>query len=199
MSKNYPLSFTSASLMPHRSAALAELYVTLGDWEAVSTRVATDADLFGLGKASTRRRVFNELRLRLKTLHADEFELLAAGGAKAKRLLSWQAVCRSYPFIGTFTREVLLPKLERFDPVILNSDYRAFYREQTLVHGKLDRITETTRLKLESQTFGMLAEAGLIRSVKDRQITPPLPSPKLCTRVRAHDPAYLNYWLLSAL
>lgn len=199
MPNNYPLSFTAANLLPRQTAALAALYATLNDWEAVAERAREDETILGHGKASTRRSLTRELHLRLLTLGEDELQLLAEGGAKTRRLLAWQAVCRCYPFIGNFTREVLLPKLQRFDPLILNSDYRSYYRDQALLHPKLDRIADSTRVKLESNTFKMLAEAKLIKSPTERVLQSVAPSSELCTRGLANNPHSLNFWLLSSL
>lgn len=192
---NYPLSFTGAALLPSESATLARLFLDLSDWEEVYREVDTN-ELLNRSKAATRRRLFNELSLRLRSLTDEELELLVESKAGTQRLMLWQAVCRTYPFVGNFVLEVLHPKVQRYDDQLINSDYRAYFREQAMLHPRLEDLTPSTRQKLESRLFYMLEQAGLIDSTENRRIIQPFVPDQLCTCVRAQHPKYLAFWLM---
>lgn len=193
---NYPLSFTGAALLPSESATLARLFLDLSDWEEVYREVDTN-ELLNRSKAATRRRLFNELSLRLRSLTEEELQLLIESKAGTQRLILWQAVCRTYPFVGNFAIEVLQPKVQRYDDQLINSDYRAYFREQTMLYPRLDELTSSTRQKLESRLYYMLEQAGLIDSTENRRIIQPFVPESLCARIRDQDPNYLAYWLMT--
>lgn len=193
----YPLSFTAAALLPKESAVLAELWLEESDWDKVYAQVDKHA-LFNRKKAATRRRLFNELSLRLRVLSQEEMELLADGSAETQRLLLWQAVCRTYPFVGNFVRKVLRPKLLIFDYRLLRSDYLGFWREEADQFPRLYELTESTEEKLKTRLFYLLEQVGILTGgEEERRIQPLLVPTFLCTRVSAQKTAFLEFWLLS--
>ena len=191
----YPLSFTAAALLPEESATLAALYVELGDWEKAFTEIERGR-LFNREKAKTRRRLYNELKLRLKTLGGKELELVAYGSDESRKLLLWQAVCRTYPFVGNFTRKVLRPKVLSYNYHLLYADYAAFWREEAVQHPRLEELTEATRAKIRSRLFYFLTQIGILTAADKEHLQALIVSPSLCTCVRAQNPAYLEFWLL---
>jgi hypothetical protein len=154
-------------------------------------------ELLNRAKAATRRRLFNELSLRLRTLTDEEMLLVAEGTTETQRLLLWQAVCRSYPFVANFVLEVLQPKVQHYDDQLMNSDYRVFFREQAMRHPRLDELAASTKQKLESRLFYMLEQAGLIDSTKNRRITQPFVSEALSSPVSSNNPSHLAFWLIT--
>jgi hypothetical protein len=192
----YPLSFTGAALLSSESATLARLFLDLGSWDEVYREVDAN-ELLNRSKTATRRRLFNELSLRLRSLADVELQLLIEGNAETQRLILWQAVCRTYPFVGNFTLEVLQPKIQLYDDQLLNSDYRNYFWEQAILFPRLDELTPSTKQKMESRLYYMMEQAGLIDSTETRRIIQPFISELLCTRVRAQDPHYLSFWLLA--
>jgi hypothetical protein len=193
----YPLSFTGAALLPKESVVLAELWLVENDWDKIYTQVDKHT-LFNRQKAATRRRLFNELSLRLGALSQEEMKLLAEGSAETQRLLLWQAVCRTYPFVGNFVRKVLRPKLLIFDYRLLRSDYLGFWREEADQFPRLYELTESTEQKLKTRLFYLLEQVGILTGNDEKRRLQPLLVPLfLCTCVSAQKPAFLEFWLLS--
>ncbi|TXF86308.1 DUF1819 family protein [Neolewinella aurantiaca] len=192
----YPLSFTAAALLPEESATLAGLFLERQDWEEVYDEIDTNA-LFNRQKAATRRRLFNELSLRLRTLAGEELKLLTDGSDETRRLLLWQAVCRAYPFVGNFVRKTLRPKIKVFDYRLLHSDYQSFFREEAEQYPRLEELAESTREKIQSRLFYFLEQVGILTPGDEPSIHPLLVPTFLCTCVSAQNPTYLEFWLLS--
>jgi hypothetical protein len=147
--------------------------------------------------AATRRRLFNELSLRLRTLTGEELQLLNDGSDETRRLLLWQAVCRAYPFVGNFVRKTLRPKIKVFDHRLLYSDYQRFFREETEQYPRLEELAESTREKIQSRLYYFLEQVGVLTPGDERRLQPLLVPTFLCTCVSAQNPAYLEFWLLS--
>ena len=194
--KSYPLSFTGASLLPRESQLVASRYLELGTWEAVFDSVKSHP-IFGQRKEASVRRTFNELALRLDTLAESEMIQLAEGDANARRLILWQAVCRTYPFIGNFVEGVVFPKVRRLDYRLLESDYRGYLREESERQPRLLELTESTLEKLRSRLFRLMEEAGLLDNMIDRNLQVPAVPRKLCICVPAQKKNTLHYWLLT--
>jgi len=192
----YPLSFTAAALLPGESATLAGLFLERQDWDVVYDEVAAHG-LLNRQKAATRRRLFNELSLRLRTLTEEELQLLTDGNDETRRLLLWQAVCRAYPFVGNFARKTLRPKTRVFDYRLLYSDYQRFFREETEQHPRLEELAESTREKIQSRLYYFLEQVGILTPGDERRLQPLLVPTFLCTCVSAQNPAWLEFWLLS--
>lgn len=194
---NYPLSFTAAALLPEESATLAELFLERQDWEKVYAEVDAHG-LLNRKKAATRRRLFNELSFRLGALSREEMELIADGSAETQRLLLWQAVCRTYPFVGNFVRKVLRPKILIFDYRLLRSDYLGFWREEADQYPRLYELADSTAEKIRTRLFYLLEQVGILAGgEEDRRIQALLVPNFLCTCVSAQKNAFLEFWLLS--
>jgi hypothetical protein len=196
MSDPYPLSFTGAALLTAESTILADLFLVVKDWEQVYDHVL-EKNLFDRQKEATIRRLFNELSLRLRSLDEDEMELVAESNTEIQRLLLWQAVCRTYPFIGNFVSGPLRRKLMIRDFRLLDSDYFRYYDDQAVEHPRLLELTESTQNKIQSRLFYFLEQVGILQGTTNRQLSPLLVPNHLCTRVSAQNSDFLKFWLLS--
>jgi len=196
MSRPYPLSFTGAALLTVESTILAELFLEMRDWEQVYDHVL-EQNLFDRQKEATIRRLFNELSLRLRSLEKEEIELVAESNTEIQRLMLWQAVCRTYPFIGNFVSGPLRRKLMIRDFRLLDSDYFRYYDDQAVEHPRLLELTESTQNKMQSRLFYFLEQIGILQGTANRQLSPLLVPNHLCTRVSAQNPDLLKFWLLS--
>lgn len=196
MSRPYPLSFTGAALLTAESVILAELFMELKDWDQVYEQVLEE-NLFDRQKEATIRRLFNELSLRLRSLEEEELELVVDSNTEVQRLLLWQAVCRTYPFIGNFVAGPLRRKIAVRDFRMLDSDYFRYYDDQAIEHPRLLELTESTQEKMQSRLLYFLEQVGILQVADNRQLRPLLVPNHLCTRVSAQNPVHLKFWLLS--
>ena len=183
----YPLSFTGASLCPHAMADIARAYLKQGDWAATREYVIEN-DVLTTARNSTAARRLNELVLRLETLSEEEIEFLANANVFELRQMCYIACCRSYPFLRSFVQHVLLPKALSYQYDVRDSDYARWFDQEAVSHPRLNEITESTRDKLKSRSFALLAEAGIIDSARTRNITPPQVSYEIERMIARHQP-----------
>ena len=172
----YILSFIGAGLASSGSIKIAEVYMQLGDWEAVKEKVKSENLLQGRTQSSIQR-TFQELAPRLQQLTADQLALLVEGNLLEQKQLLWYAICKRYVYIREFAVEVLHEKYLRFDYTLTEFDYNAFFNRKADWHDELDRMKESTRTKMRTVLFRMLREADLISS--DHVIIPAILSPRM--------------------
>ena len=162
MSKTYPLSYTAAGLRRDETVILAQAFSRSGDWDEVR-RQAVEDDLLMLRQVSSRRRVAGELVRRLKNLTPAECAFLADGPASASAdAVIWLAICRTYPFIASFTTEVVGERWHDGVTTLNDGVYEAFVAEQAALHAELAQLKEQTGARLRSQLFTMLRAMGFL-------------------------------------
>ena len=170
----YNISFTAGALLQQPSVLFAELYSTLGDWQAARARVLDD-NLLQARTQNTAHRICREVVSRLKPLSADQLAILAEGPAKDQAHVLWAAICKRYRFIHDFAVEVIHEKFLALDPNLAYADYDTFFDQKAEWHEELVRIQPSTRAKLRQIVFRMLREAELLS--RRNRIVPVLLSP----------------------
>ncbi len=190
----YKLSFTGAGLSISGSIKIAEVYLQLGDWDAVKERVKTE-NLLQTRTQSSMRRTFLELAPRLQLLTDEQLELLVEGNHQEQKQILWFAVCQRYAYIREFAIEVIYEKYLGLDYELTEFDYDAFFNRKADWHEELDRLRETTKTKLKTVLFRMLREAGLIS--KDHVIIPTVLSSQMVELLAPDSPADLHIFPMS--
>ncbi|AJD50121.1 hypothetical protein S7S_18545 [Isoalcanivorax pacificus W11-5] len=187
----YRISFTSGSLYHRESVKLAELYVSLRDWEKVRAQALRD-NLLQARTESTAMRTCREAIARLKRLNDDELAFLAEANYHDQAHLLWVAVCRLYRFIADFAMEVVRERFVAMKLDLSFEDFDAFYNRKSEWHDELDNASASTRDKLRQVLFRMLREAGLL--AKDKTINAALLSPSLIELLRQKNPEAFLYF-----
>ena len=186
----YRLSFTAAAFRFAESVRLAEAYQELGDWKAVRQAVFTD-DLLRKGKRSTIKSEFREIELRLGSLSDPEIQFLLQTDTVSQRYLLLIAICRTYTFVQQFVLDVVRANYQRFEFDISETDYRRFFDQQAALHDELDRLADSSKVKIRQVLFKLLEGAGYIVSVQQRTITRPVVLDTLVGLIRQTQPADL--------
>lgn len=172
----YRISFTSGSLYHRESVKLAELYLSLYDWEEVRAQALRD-NLLQARTESTAKRTCRETVARLQTLDDRELAFLQEANHQDQAHLLWVAVCRLYQLIADFAVEVIHERFITMNLDLSFEDFDAFYNRKSEWHDELDNASASTRNKLRQVLFRMLREAGLLG--KDKTINAVLLSPRL--------------------
>jgi len=158
--ERYALSFTTGGLLSHEASRVAQVYLELGNWDAVS-QVVRERNVLQARTSSSSTRVVRETLQRLRTLSREEIALLSEGSPTEARHLMWAAVCRRYILIAEFAEEVVRERFLLMRPVLSIDDFDQFVTGKTLWHPELDEIKPSTARKLRQNVFRMLREAGL--------------------------------------
>jgi hypothetical protein len=196
MTKDYKLSFTSASLLVNDSIKVAEIYSEYNDWPTTKEIILKE-NILQRKKEGTVVRELQELRHRLNSLTQKELQLLLNSNPETQKLILFLAVCKYYSYIKEFTVEVLRQKLILFDNQIYDSDYVKFFAQKSNSSNKLNLISENTKEKIKRVVFTILWQAGIINSVKLKMIQPPFLTVKLIEAVVADNPEFLKVLLVS--
>jgi len=193
---SYILSYTSTSLSSYEAEIVASLYQELQDWSEVRKRVVDDNAL-QKDTLATRKRKFGEIRKRLETLTLEQLSFYDKATSTDIKFLTLLSCYKLYQFIYDFSSEVVRNKLLLFDFQILNSDYESFYDTKRVAYDNLNTISEMTQKKLKQVMFKIFEQAGLIDSVKTKNIQKPYMSEELIRLIVQDDPKYLTAFLYS--
>ena len=173
---------------------LARIYREKTNWtETVQT--ALDENLLQRNTLASRRRILREVRQRLVTLHDSTIAGFPEASPEEKRAIALLAVCKCYPFVFSFIRDVLREKLAVFDNELTLSDFHSFWNALSVKHPELDEITVNSRKKLRQVLFRILAEAGLLKSTRNPVITPIFLTPVLEGILRTEGPQFREAFL----
>ncbi len=157
----YSLSFTSATLLHRESVLVAELYLTVGDWNEIRTQVLSN-NLLQSRTLNTSKRLCREIISRLKTCSKEELEFLVDGTLEEQGYLLWLAICRRYTFIGDFSMEVLRERALSLRFSLDREDFDAFFHRKAEWHDELEQIKPVTKQKLRQFLFRMLREVKFL-------------------------------------
>lgn len=157
----YKMSFTTGGLLSNESVKVAELYLTLKDWDLVREH-ALAAGLMQTRMQSSSERIYREVSARLKTLTQVELERLVGSIGTERLHLLWLAVCLRYSFIHEFTVEVLHEHFLTMRFELVSEDFEIFFSNKAEWNRELDTITINTRNKLRQNLFLMLREAQFL-------------------------------------
>lgn len=174
MNTIYNMSFTAGALLQQPSVLFAQVYSSLGDWQAVRSRVLDD-NLLQARTQNTAHRICREIVSRLTPLSDDQLAILKQGSVKDQAHVLWAAICKRYRFIHDFAVEVIHEKFLALDPNLAYADYDIFFNQKAEWHEELVNIQPSTRAKLRQIVFRMLREAELLS--RHNRIVPVLLSP----------------------
>ncbi len=164
----YRFSFTAASLMVTELYELACKVVESG--AKIESMTAKDLKK---ERAVTSKREFTEIQLRLATLTRRELEFLTEAKFDERKLLCLVAFGRTYGFFRDFVEEVLVEKVSLFDFHLTDRDYFTFVNRKQIDHEELERLADSTKKKIKQVVFKVLEQAGIIDSIKTKNLLIP--------------------------
>lgn len=164
----YRFSFTAASLLVAEMVYLSRLVTEEG-----LTIDQLKPEHLNKERSATNKRQFTDLILRFKTLSGEEVRRLSHSTYDEQRLISYISFGRAYQFFRDFVEEVLVEKVTLFDMKLTEMDYNSYFSRKAVDYNEVDALADSTRKKVRQVIFRVLAEAGLIDSVKDKNIQIP--------------------------
>mgnify|MGYP001771589366 CR=1 FL=1 len=189
--KKYSMSFTTAGLLRKETIALASLYLDSGDWINIHERVMID-NVLQMKARSSRHRIFSEIKARLECLNNTEKQILCSPSSSDVDVILWLALCRCYPFIGDFAREVLREKFITLQRYIDFSDYALFVERESAFHPEILNLRDSTSRRLRQMLFQFLRGCGMLS--RDNMIQPVIFSPVVDSLFCSGDPSEIQYY-----
>lgn len=182
--------------MPIETKSVVELYLETENWDDVKSKVIDD-NVLQKPTLDSRKRVFSELKKRLKYLTLLEMQHFKDASMDDVKILSFVSCLKAYRLIYEFVLEVIREKYFMFDYSIEPSDYTSFIESKEVSSPKLSAISETTSYKLKQVLFLMLADVGLIESTKNHYITKPMLSDAVIMILLSDSPKLLSALLMN--
>jgi len=182
------MSYTAASLRIHDTLMVAEAMIH-DDYDGLETKL-------GRGKTATGKRIRRELVKRLKNLTPAQLHYMLDAGLDEARKLAFLAICKTYDFIHEFMVEVLHQKMIQMDFQITEGEYIAFFQRKSELHPELQELSDSTKTKLMTVLFRILAEVRIIDSAQNKFLQPQFLSQPLQKIIRADDPLLLRIFFM---
>ncbi|MGZ4054023.1 MAG: DUF1819 family protein [Bacteroidia bacterium] len=192
----YTFSFTAASSLIKETVIIGQLYLQYKDWGKVEEDIYKH-NILNKSKRNTIKREFNEIRKRLKTLNESEMNLLVHGDTNSEKAMVHLALVKTYSLIYEFIHEVINSKFIQFEKQLTETDYSKFIDAKATLHPELEVSSETTLNKVKQVTFKMLAQIGIIDSLKEKNITKPFLDIKCIEVILNDNPTLLSAFLYS--
>ena len=163
--------------MLHDAVTLAKLYFEYGDWEeALNALLSTD--VLQRSKSAVRRES-REIVLRLKNLPDSLLQRFTRVGPDDAKIILFYAILKTYPIIRSFCLNVLYEKSMIMDNILQDYEINRFFREEEERYEALSEKTESTKNKLKQVMIRILADAGILKSTKEKIIVKPYIDPDI--------------------
>lgn len=186
MNQQYLFSFTGASLLVPEFVILATfLKENNFDYNKLSEQHIKRE------RATTSKREFAELLLRLKYFSENEVRLLTETTPENQRLLSLLACVRAYRILREVITDVLLERLLVFDTQLHSRNFSAFFATKKWEHESINALSDQTQKKVLQVLVKMLEQGGLIDSVRSKKITVPYLDAAMQITLSDQDKKYL--------
>jgi hypothetical protein len=190
----YRFSFTAGSLLLNDSVKITEIYLETRDWRKTQDRVVLENPL-QRNALSSQRRVYQEVKNRLKTLSDQEITYLGEAPFEDQKQVVFIAVCRYYHFIRDFVLNILREDYLSLKTVLRDIDYSRFTDDIALKHPEYNKLSDKTKKKLQQVLYKILVEMGLLSSAKEGNISPLVVSTELQKLLVSNNPSELALFL----
>ena len=185
----YDFSFTAASL---REKDLRFVAKSIRNDENANLNVT-----LGNGKEATGKRLFVEYQKRLGALTSDQVTILIEGSLTSQKQIAFLAMAKLHGFIRDFAVEILREKVLLFDYKLTEGEYVTFFRRKLEEYPSMYKMSDLTHKKIRQVLFKVLEQAGIIDSIKNREIQPQLLDDKLINAIANDDKKWLRLFFVS--
>ena len=185
----YRFSFTASSLRLNDMILVAQA--------TLEGRAMDYTNELGNGKEATGKRMLMEYQKRLSKLTNNQLHVLAHSDYNNQRHMAFLSVCKTYGFIRDFVVEILRDKLLVFDYQIAEGEYISFYRRKLDLHPEMESLTENSQNKIRQVVFTILAQSGIIDSVKNKTIQPQILDTQIINTIIEDDAQWLKVFFMS--
>lgn len=180
MKNKYLLSFTTGGLFYQHSLSIANLYISLQNWEEVYKAIIQN-NVVQARTQSTAKRVGREIINRLKTLTSDELKLLIETVPYQQKQILFISVCRRYKFICDFAKDIIRERYLTLKYDLPTEEFDSFYNQKEEWHEELEKISDSSKCKLRTVLYKILLEADIID--KNKIIMPTILSRELISLI----------------
>ncbi|MEI7686703.1 MAG: DUF1819 family protein, partial [Planctomycetota bacterium] len=165
----YKAEITAGALKLPESRIIADLLLRRVDAEGWKDAIVTK-NILQARSPATARRLTTLVRDRLATMGPDLWKLIRDGKGTVAAHAVFAAAVKHSPLLGDFLEIVVGEQYRLFSPVLspkMFADYLEGCRERD---PEMPQWNETTRRRLRSSVFQMLAQAGYIENTRSLKL-----------------------------
>ena len=160
--QDYRMSFTTCGLSQNESLDVARLHIEAEPWTE-TVRRALDKHITTLPKRTSNQRILREISYRLSALdEAERTFLIEDADRYEQRAILWVAICRMYQFVREYTVEVIQERYFSRKMHLPLESFNIFFDAKAEWNDNLEKLSETTKLRLRQTLFRIMREAGII-------------------------------------
>jgi hypothetical protein len=172
----YSGNITGGALLVRESRIVARLLLENPDRDAARDRLLAE-NLFQNNSPRTTKTYYRLILPRLGNLTPEMLRLVAEGTEELARLTLFAAILRTFDLVADFVEDVLVTKVQSFEPTLLRTDWSRFLEERTTVDPAIHDWSESSRKKMAQVVFLMLSQAGYLEDTRSLKILfPAVPS-----------------------
>ena len=186
----YKADITAGALKLPESRLIADLLLRQVDAEGWKDAIVTKNVLQARSPA-TARRLTTLIRGRLETMGPDLWKLVRDGKGTVATHAVFAAAVKHSPLLGDFLEIVVGEQYRLFSPALskkLFADYLEGCRERD---PDMPQWNETTRRRLRSSVFQMLAQAGYIENTRSTKLQNVHVADQVLRYLKAHGEEYV--------
>ena len=165
----YKADITAGALKLPESRLIADLLLHQIDADGWKDAIVTK-NVLQVRNPATARRLTRLIRGRLETMGPDLWKLVRDGKGGVATHAVFAAAVKQSPLLGDFLKIVVAEQYRLFSPALLHklfADYLEGCRERD---PEMPQWNETTRRRLRSSVFQMLAQAGYIENTRSLKL-----------------------------
>lgn len=186
----YKADITAGALKLPESRLIADLLLSKVDAEGWKDAIVTKNVLQARSPA-TARRLTKLIRGRLETMGPDLWKLVRDGKGTVATHAVFATAVKHSPLLGDFLDLVVAEQYRLFSPALSNklwADYLDDCRERD---RDMPQWNETTRRRLRSSVFQMLAQAGYIENTRSLKLQTVHVAEQVLRYLKANNEAYV--------
>jgi hypothetical protein len=158
---NYKTSFTGGGLLFNEMDALKPILM-LNDWEALLNHEARENRLLKINSEASRKRVAQEVRLRMNHIDASFWAVYNEVLELDKKGLLFYVCLNTYKLIYDFHFKVTIPKYLSLETKVEPYWYEMRLQELSSSYSEVAGWTEHTKRKVITRYIDILRKTGLI-------------------------------------
>ncbi|WLD11903.1 DUF1819 family protein [Planctellipticum variicoloris] len=186
----YRADITAGSLKLPESRIIADLLMRQVDPTGWTQAIQAE-NLLQARNPETARRLCRLIRARLETMEAGLWKLVRDGKGDVATHAVFAAAVKHSPLLGDFLQSIVCEQYRRFAKTLSNSlwsEYLTGCRERD---PEMPLWNETTRRRLRSSVFQMLAQAGYIENTRSLRLQKVHIAEPVLRYLRAHSEKYV--------
>jgi len=185
----YKADITAGSLKVSESRIIADLLIRGTDKQGWQTAII-DRNLLQARTTETARRFARLIRGRLETMEADLWKLVRDGTGETATHAVLAAAIKHSPLLGDFLDLVVKEHYRVFSTTLSNRCWEEYLDDCRGRDPEMPIWSESTRDRLRSTVFQILAQAGYIENTRSRKLQRVHIAPQVLQYLAKHNEHY---------